>query len=186
MMSSPSAEASLPPRAPRAEVWRRWPLVARLALLVAFLATGGMVIAEPLSTRLPPVRGPFATSDAWLGVLAIPEPSRAVQAAIAAVPADQQLVFVGPAQDGSVILTYYTVSHLVWPRQIWLVTCAQRGGPPVSPFSPSEAVKSGAGFTYLFYMMEPPAGVTVAQTVGPRMWVVASPERTWWTQPCSA
>jgi hypothetical protein len=186
MMPSRSAEGSLPPPAPRAEAWRRWSPVARLILLVAFLSTGGMALAEPLSARLPPVRGPFATSDAWLGVLAIADPSRAVQGAVAAVPGDQQLVFVGPSQDGSVILTYYTVSHLVWPRKVWLQTCAERGRPPLSMFAPPAAVQSAVGFTYLFYVLEPPAGATVARTIGPRMWVVESPERTWWTQPCSA
>jgi hypothetical protein len=120
--------------------------------------------------------GAYATSDCYLAALHIPRPSEAVLAAVADLPPDEGILFIGPADAPSFDLTVLVVSYLSWPRQIFSLKCGERQLPP-----PGGTVRH-----VMFYMTGPPGRMAAGQKrIGPNLSLVTAAEVAPWTSYCS-
>jgi hypothetical protein len=159
-------------------------VLLRLAIVAVFVAFGASEIAAPFMDQQPGPRGRFATTDGWLGVLMIPEPSRQVQAMLAAVPPDQPILLLAPDGEESSDLTFFVMSYLLWPRQAWWVKCRED-----LQTSRTEALLPANPYgviSVFFYRMEPPHTTLAVEALGPRLHVARSVEGRHWILYCQA
>jgi hypothetical protein len=114
-----------------------WPLVRAVKAVVAAgwslgIACSLFLGARQLWTRarvLPHTSfTASASTDALLGAAAPGLTSSAVRQRLAAVPAEQAVLFVGAREDPRYFQTLYTVSLLAVPRQLPGLSCATDGG----------------------------------------------------------
>jgi hypothetical protein len=135
---------------------------------------------DPLSTALlaPPLDGfgPEQTTDAWLGFLAIPEPTRAVKACFDGLPRKENVLFVTPEGELGAASTFYLFSMLAWPREVRWLSCPP-AGKPVSWIVPGDRPP----LPWVLYCDLPlPAGRSPAFGIGPRIQAMkSSGERDW-------
>lgn len=125
--------------------------------------------------------GQWATSDRWLGVLQVPRPSDTIAGVLGNLPPEQMILFVGPQNEPSFILTYYLVSYLAWPRRVSAVQCGDPGQPPVLMFLPQE---QGSVLSVLYYFLEPPPWIGPGQAIGPRLRLIPASEIREWIWYC--
>lgn len=134
-----------------------------LAALTASLALGGWSVRDRLAARPRIPFTPLASSDVSLGLLAVPEPARAVRRLLASLPPGDALVVAGPVGDPAFIQVLYTVSYLAVPRQVAGMYCPPDGGPGrvVVPMDRDQRI-SGV----LFFHAVPPGA---AERLGPAL-----------------
>jgi len=122
----------------------RWRLVAAwvvwLSAAVACCAIGYRAVHRQADRVSPVADGRAATTDTWLGWLAMDHPTAALQRAAASVPADKAIVVVGSTEEGGLSLAYFIISSLAWPRQVSLVTCAPDDAAPVVVVDTTEPI----------------------------------------------
>jgi hypothetical protein len=160
-------------------------VVLQLLVLVAFVGMGALQLPATLrAVRIYP-SGPLATSDDWLGVLAIPNPSEAVLAAVADLPPDRPLLVVGSGQEDSTILSSFTFSHLLWPRPVWYIKCVDPPGrPPTQAWLPKSVEPNTVAV--LYYFLDAPSTATNVRPIGPRARLVPASQGQPWTSYCPA
>src|SRR5688572_4887689 len=119
--------ASLGPGGVRPDTTRRTRVLRVIwsAQLAALFLFGGIVLLRQLQAALPSVAGPWGTTDRWLQRLELVRPSETIRSALDGIEAGA-LLFVGRDDEPTTILTYYTVSYLLWPRPVGL--CLSRTG----------------------------------------------------------
>jgi hypothetical protein len=99
-----------------------------LAALTASLAFGAWSVRGRLAARPRIPFTPLASSDAYLGMLAVAEPARGVRRLLDSLPPGDDLVLMGPVGDPAFIQVLYTVSYLALPRQVAGMYCPPGGG----------------------------------------------------------
>ena len=126
--------------------------------------------------------GNYASSDRFLMVLGLNQPSETLVSLMAELPPDETAVFVGPATDPSFSQLYFTFSYLSWPHQIAVLGCGTGSTPPDVIFQP----RAGAKVTRAFFYMQPPPSRLVAEsrTLGPRLKLVQIAKGEEWTSSC--
>jgi hypothetical protein len=135
------------------------------AQLAAVFMLGGLALLRQLPAAWPP-SGPWMTSDLWLQRLQLSRPSETVRSALDDVRAGAVL-FVGRDDEPTTILTYYTVSYLIWPRPIGLCLVGSDGA------KPRAIVGTGkAPVALMYYDVEPPSGDVRPLWLGSRLAVV--------------
>jgi hypothetical protein len=156
--------------------------ILQFLVLVAFVGMGALQLPTALRAIRTYADGPLATSDDWLGVLAIPEPSQAVLAAVADLPPDRPILVVGAGQEDSTILSSFTISHLLWPRPVWYIKCVDPPGrPPTQAWLPKSDLDTVA---VLYYLVDAPTTATDVRPIGPRARLVPASQGQPWTSYC--
>jgi len=150
--------------------------------LMAFVGLGlkggvGELQKQPIS-----IGGPYATSDSWLTALQIPQPSKSIQDALAELPQESAILFVGPGHESTYILTYYTISSLAWPRKMWALGCGEAGQPATLVILPQKPLKIHG---LMYYLSKPPVWLPDGMAIGPRLTLVPVLEAVTWTLYCS-
>jgi len=170
--------------------------VVRLIVLAAFIGLGTKALLdqhlEVLADTGPRGWGaattPQATTDAYFRAMLrdheptaleeLRQPTEPLRAAIAALPAHGDLIFVGPEEDSSYVLTYLVTGYLAWPRSVYEAGCGRLPGQLVPP--PSTRI---AGIIY--YLRPPPACLPPGRRVIPQTILVPVSENVSWDCYCS-
>ncbi len=126
--------------------------------------------------------GVYDTTDRYLSLLDIPNPSEAVLKAMADVPPEDAMVFVTSNDDEHSELVYRTVAYLGWPRPIGEARCGEAGASPQLLFQP----RDGRPIKWLFfYRVKPPAELAqTSRMIGPHL-ILAMVELKEWKSYCS-
>lgn len=150
-------------------------------LVLIQLALGGQTFIRALQDGRPGPGNAFATSDAYLKGVAPANASATLLAGVAALPDQGSLLVVGSAQDSTLLLTYYTVSYLTWPRRVGAIQCQAAGQPPLMIVPPGGPITAA-----LFYRVSPPRSLRAGRELGPRTLLVPMRGDDDWTRFCSS
>ncbi len=153
--------------------------------LIAFIGLGysAVPLLPDTFTGLIKAGSQYATTDAYLGVLKVPQPSEYVQSTLAALPSKDPILLVGPGNDPNFEPRYQVISYLGWPRQVYILGCGKPGQPPHQyrwAQTPPEGMRIAG---VMFYGMEPPSSLT-GKAIGPALKLVPASETTKWTSYC--
>lgn len=126
--------------------------------------------------------GNYATTDAYLHRLEIPNPSEKILAAISQLPKDDAVLFVAPPRQPEIELVYRSVASLSWPHEIGALHCGQY---PELLFQP----RAGKQIRWLmFYQTTPPADLERLKPpteIGQHLKLIQIEEAKEWTSYCS-
>ena len=148
------------------------------AQLAALFLFGGVALLRHLQAASPPVSGPWATTDRWLQRLELSRPSEAIRSALDGVRAGA-LLFLGREDEPTTVLTYYTVSYLLWPRPVGLCM----SGADVAT-TRRIVWTERAPIAVMYYDVEPPTAGVRPTMLGRHLAVVALSEPGPWTTRC--
>lgn len=126
--------------------------------------------------------GSYATTDAYLRSLEIPNPSEKVLAAISQLPKDDAILFVAASREPETELVYRVIASLSWPREVGALHCGLSGEQPELLFQP----RAGKKIRWLmFYRTAPPAGLNAPTEIGQHLKLIPIEETREWTFYCS-
>jgi len=157
-------------------------LVASVAILPGCGANNRLIklaAPQPLARS---AGGSYATTDVYLSGLEIPNPSERTGAVISQLPKDDAIMFIAQEQTPEIELTYRSIAYLSWPRQIGSLYCGAKTETPVLLFKP-EAEKKVRWL--IFYRIQTPAALTVANEIGSHLKLIHIEEAKQWTYYCS-
>ncbi len=120
---------------------------------------------------------PYATTDRALEMLQTPQPSEAIRSAIAALPSDGDLLFVGTGNDHPSEAMHRFISYLIWPRRVFFLGCGWHG------HNTLQDRVHVAGIIY--YLSKPPDSVTSRVQIGPHLILVPVTHPIVWTDYCN-
>ncbi len=130
---------------------------------------------------------PYATTDAVIRELfryrdrapanAAAHPSEELRSALAVVPGDAEILFVGSREDLTYGLAYTTVCYLGWPRRIYELEC--RSDVPALRPPPSARITWA-----IHYNSMPPAWSPGGRQMLPLFSLVSLPEPVPWNRYC--
>jgi hypothetical protein len=154
-----------------------------LAAVASSLLLGARALHTRLAARPATAWTARASSDAYLAGLGLGRPAEAIRRALARLPADDAVIFAGPADDPAYFQVLYTVSFLGLPHQVAGLGCVADGGPGqvLVPMDADQTISA------LVYFRWPPA-VTGAQPIAPGLFLLRippQPARSQWTSWCS-
>jgi hypothetical protein len=127
-----------------------------------------------------------ATTDGYLrGMLrsrdpaaaSIVRPAESARRAIASLPADGAILFVGPRDEQTFQLMSLVVSYLSWPRQVYALGCGDQ--------IDQSMTASGGIAGVIFYLSPPPEALPRPQTILPQLTLVPVSEMAPWSSYCS-
>ena len=123
-------------------------------VVVLFVAIGALGI----STTLKPLRrtrsGVNATTDEIAAtIFGTDGGADAVIGSAANLPAEKPILVIGPGDDWTLSEAYYTISYLLWPKEVWALGAARGGAPSPYTFLPREKIDPGGIF---LYAVQPP------------------------------
>jgi len=168
--------------------WTVWLVAAGL-----LIAGGARHVVQYARDMPPALSGDRAASDRSLTVLGMSKPAAAIEAALAALPSDETLYLVVPADNPFRASTYFAISPLVWPRPFGMIGCTGGGGAeqvlfPVPPQPPGSRVNALL-WNPLPQPDAPPVVVAPAdadaQPIGPQLQLVTGQEGDAWALFCS-
>jgi hypothetical protein len=148
-----------------------------LAAVVASLALGagslrGRIAARP---RIPV--SSRASSDSLLASLKLEGGAESLRQALARIPKNEAILFVGPGEDSKFTEILFEVSLLALPRQVGGLRCMERGAEP--GFVPLDADQKITAA--VFYRWEP--GTAAAERLAPDLALLRIPpqkaDRPW-------
>jgi len=145
---------------------RYWIRSAALLAVVLFAAFGASVLAPLFSSRFSTLPfGGEASTDQFLGVLAIPHPAARLQEAFQRWGKDQSFLFIAPSKQPFWTQTYYTIAYLAYPRPVSAVVCPVNGAGREEIHK--EATPNIDGL--IFFDMPPGQWAANAQPIGPAL-----------------
>lgn len=161
---------------------------ASLLLLESFAGTG-CNLSSRLNQRLSKLAAPQtlarssggsdATTDSYLSLLDIPEPSKQILAAVSPLPKEDAIIFIAPSREPELELAYRSIASLSWPHQVGALHCSES---PELLFKPRAEKKVR---WLLLFRIKPSQTSTVKAEIGPHLQLVAAIEDTEWTSYCS-
>ncbi len=127
-------------------------LTGAFVFLFASLGTMGMVrTLQPLRFSRGGVDG--TTDEVIDTTCGVRGGAESIRQAVAGVPMSELALVVGPGHDRMLTEVYYTVSYLLWPRQVWALGVAEEGDESSYSFMPKGRLDPGCLF---FYAIDPP------------------------------
>jgi hypothetical protein len=158
-------------------------------LLFESFAGAGCNAASRLNQRLSKLAAPqtlarssggsYATTDSYLSLLEIPEPSTQVLAAVSQLPREDAIIFIAPSREPDIELVYRVIATLSWPREVGALHCSES---PMLLFKP-RAEKNVRWL--LLFRIKPSQSSTVTAEIGPHLKLVSAGENAEWTSYCS-
>ena len=116
---------------------------------LAFVAVGTFGIHQTLQPLRLARPGPNATADEIAStIFGIEAGAQVITEAAARLPGDKPILVIGPGNDWKMSEAYYTISYLLWPRNVWsLGITADKGLSPYT-FLPREKIDPAGVFLY--------------------------------------
>jgi len=138
--------------------------IAALLVILAFVALGGSTLARLFSPPFSTVPfGGEASTDQFLGVLAVPHPAARLQETFQRWGNDKSFLFIAPANQPFWMQTYYTIAYLAYPRPVSAVACPANG---VGREEIHKEVSRNID-VLIFFDMPPSSWSANAQPIGP-------------------
>lgn len=153
-----------------------------LAAILASLALGAWSLRGRIATRARVPVSPRASSDSLLAFLKLPKGSESVRQALAKVPENEAVVFVGPGEDPTFSQVLFTVSLLALPHQVGGLRCREGVGEMAVPLDAGQKIT-----TVLFYRQEP--GTAAAERLASQLVLLRIPPQSTnrpWNSFCSS
>lgn len=149
---------------------------------MASLALGAWSLRGRIATRPSVPFSPRASSDSLLAFLQLDEGAESVRQALAKVPENEAVVFVGPGEDPTFKQVFFTISLLALPHQVGRLQCRKGAGEMSVPLDADQKITS-----VLFYRWEP--GTAAAERLSPQLALLRIPPQGAdrpWTSFCSS
>lgn len=166
-------------------------IVASLWLLAYLAGSGCHTLSRPnqrlsaFAASQPLARsagGRYATTDSYLSLLEIREPSTQILAAVSPLPKDDAILFIAPHRTPEIELAYRVIASLSWPHEIGALHCGANGESTTLLFKP----QAGKAVRWLLlFRLNPPDSSLVAAEIGPQLKLIPIKEETEWTSYCS-
>lgn len=160
--------------------------------LLSCLANGGCHSLSRFNQRLstlaasqPLARsasGRYATTDSYLSLLKIREPSKQILAAVSQLPKDDAIFFIAPNRTPEIELAYRVIASLSWPHEVGALHCGVNGESTTLLFKPR--AEKTVRWLFLFRINPPNPSLVVAE-IGPHLKLIPIKEETEWTTYCS-
>jgi hypothetical protein len=148
-----------------------------LAAVVASLALGAGSLRGRIAARPRVPVSPRASSDLLLASLKLGGGSESLRQALARIPEDEAIVFVGPEEDPRFTEILFEISLLALPRQVGGLRCLKKGtAEMLVPLDADQKIT-----TAVFYRWEP--GTSAARRLAPDLALLRIPpqpaDRPW-------
>ena len=150
--------------------------------VVSSLALGAWSLRGRIAARPRVPVSPRASSDALLAFLQLEKGAESVRQALARVPEEDAVVFVGPGEDPTFDQVLFTVSLLALPHQVGGLRCLKGAGEMSVPLDADQKITA-----VVFYRWEP--GTAAAERLAPELALLRIPPRGAnrpWTSFCSS
>ncbi|MGH9802941.1 MAG: hypothetical protein ACRD82_21445 [Blastocatellia bacterium] len=123
--------------------------------------------------------GKYATTDAYLRALEIPNASETIITAMSQVPNEDAIQFITANREPETELIYRSIASLSWPHEVGELHCG--GQSPELLFQP----RAGKKIRWLlFYQIAPPAGLKPETEIGAHLKLIPVEEAKEWTSYC--